>query len=213
MQEVSKGGRTVLFVSHNMEAVLKLCTRSILLAKGSLFATGEPGKVTAIYFEDQISSAGEVDLRSKGRPLQGNGVVQLVSASPVTEQQIWSYPFGQPQALKLQVEAKQAIDKVELGIGLFSARGFEVASWSSSYARSLLTLKAGLNTVQIHLNNLKLLPGRYYLGLGLRSERGFEDYIAEAVWFEVVISDESAQANAHTMLGTFVLNAEARVVG
>jgi lipopolysaccharide transport system ATP-binding protein len=212
MQEVSKGGRTVLFVSHNMEAVLKLCTRAILLAKGGVFATGEPGKITAIYFEDQISSAGEVDLRQKPRPLSANGMVQLVSAIPVTDQHIWSYPFGEPQALKIQVEAKHSINKIELGIGLFSARGFEVASWSSSYAQSLLSLKAGSNMIQINFNELKLLPGRYYLGLGLRSERGFEDYISEAVWFEVVISKESAQANTHTMQGAFVLNAEARVI-
>ncbi|MGA2867578.1 MAG: ABC transporter ATP-binding protein [Verrucomicrobiota bacterium] len=212
MQEVGKSGRTVLFVSHNIEAVLKLCTRGILLAKGNVFAMGEASKVTSIYFEDQISSAGKVDLHAKPRTLPGNGTVQLVGALPLTSQKVWSYPFGRPLALLLHLEARKAIGMIELGIGLFSARGFEVASWSSTCAGSLLSLKTGLNTVHINFNDLKLLPGRYYLGLGVRSERGFEDYIPEAVWFEVVVSDESAKANAHTMMGTFVPNVEAKVV-
>ena len=43
MDEVSRSqGRTVLFVSHNMEAVLKLCTRGILLEDGGVRAKGDP---------------------------------------------------------------------------------------------------------------------------------------------------------------------------
>src|SRR5258708_16221911 len=36
MEDVSKGGRTVLFVSHNMDAILRLCSRAIHLAKGGI---------------------------------------------------------------------------------------------------------------------------------------------------------------------------------
>jgi lipopolysaccharide transport system ATP-binding protein len=212
MQEVSKGGRTVLFVSHNMEVVLKLCTRGIMLAMGQVFATGEANEVTSIYLEEQMSSAGEVDLRKKPRPQPGIGVVQLVGASPVTAQTIWSYPFGQQLAIQAHVQSKQTIEKIELGIGLFSARGFEVASWTSSCSRSLLTLNTGLNTILITYTDLKLLPGRYYLGIGLRSERGLEDYVPEAVWFEVVVSNESARADAHIFGGAFVPNIETQVI-
>jgi lipopolysaccharide transport system ATP-binding protein len=213
MQEVSKGGRTVLFVSHNMEAVLKLCNRGILLANGRVSVTGAASKVASIYLEGQISSAGEVDLREKPRPQLGYGAVQLVGASPLTDQEIWSYPFGRPLAIQVHVEAKQTINNVELGIGLFSARGYELASWTSSCSDSLLSLKTGLNTVRIEYTDLKLVPGQYYFGIGLRSERGLEDYVPEAVWFEIVVSDESAKASAHIFGGAFVPNVEAQVIG
>jgi lipopolysaccharide transport system ATP-binding protein len=50
MQDISKdGSRTVLFVSHNMEAVLNLCSRAILLENGKLISEGEVGKVTHEY--------------------------------------------------------------------------------------------------------------------------------------------------------------------
>jgi lipopolysaccharide transport system ATP-binding protein len=212
MQEVSKGGRTILFVSHNMEAVLKLCNRAILLAKGTVFAGGEAAKITSIYLEAEISAAGIVDLHNKPRPIPGNGTVQLVGAAPATDQKLWSYPFGRPLALEVQMEARQSIEKIELGIGLFTARGFEVASWTSRCSNSLLSLKAGLNTVLVSYTGLKLLPGQYYFGIGVRSDRGLEDYVAEAVWFEVVISEESAKANANIFRGALVPSIEARLV-
>jgi lipopolysaccharide transport system ATP-binding protein len=212
MQEASKGGRTVLFVSHNMEAVMKLCTRGILLAKGSVFAMGDVNKVTSIYLENQISSAGNVDLRIKPRSLPVLGGVQLVSASPMTAKKLWSYPFGSPLAMQVQVEARHAIDNIELGIGLFTSRGFEVASWTSRCSPSLLSLKAGLNTVLVNYADLKLLAGQYYFGIGIRSERGLEDYVPEAVGFEVVVSDESARAGSNIFGGAFVPNVETQII-
>jgi len=49
--------------------------------------------------------------------------------------------------------------------------------------------------------------------VGLRSARGLEDYIPEAIWFEVAVSEAAARANAQTMQGALVLNAEASVIG
>jgi len=50
MQDVSKGqGRTVLFVSHNMESIKNLCTRSVLLSAGSIIAEGETAAIIDQY--------------------------------------------------------------------------------------------------------------------------------------------------------------------
>ena len=49
MGDVAKGGRTVLFVSHNMGAVKSLCTRAVLLAEGTLVAEGESGEIVDKY--------------------------------------------------------------------------------------------------------------------------------------------------------------------
>jgi lipopolysaccharide transport system ATP-binding protein len=60
MQDVSvKEGRTVLFVSHNMSAVLKLCPRSILLQNGNLIADGLTDKVVSQYLSSDANKKGE----------------------------------------------------------------------------------------------------------------------------------------------------------
>jgi lipopolysaccharide transport system ATP-binding protein len=49
MSEVARGGRTVLFVSHNMGSIASLCESSILLQKGRITATGVPDRVISSY--------------------------------------------------------------------------------------------------------------------------------------------------------------------
>jgi len=49
MEDVGKHGRTVLFVSHNMQAITRLCSRAILLQDGKIFNDGPADKVVAAY--------------------------------------------------------------------------------------------------------------------------------------------------------------------
>jgi lipopolysaccharide transport system ATP-binding protein len=49
MNEILKGGTTVIFVSHNMESVLSLCSRAILLVNGRVAREGAPTEVIAEY--------------------------------------------------------------------------------------------------------------------------------------------------------------------
>jgi lipopolysaccharide transport system ATP-binding protein len=51
MEDVSKTGRTVLFVSHNMVAVQNLCGRAIWLNDGEIMEDGQPGQVVSSYLE------------------------------------------------------------------------------------------------------------------------------------------------------------------
>jgi lipopolysaccharide transport system ATP-binding protein len=60
MGEVAKEGRTVLFISHNMGAVLNLCTRGILLDAGEIRCAGPIGEVVTRYMEDSVAPEGEV---------------------------------------------------------------------------------------------------------------------------------------------------------
>lgn len=60
MVEVARAGQTVLFVSHNLDAVLTLCGRSIVLAKGSIAYDGTPQEAITRYHRS-ISAVGGGD--------------------------------------------------------------------------------------------------------------------------------------------------------
>ena len=49
MDDVRQTGRTILFVSHNMQAITRLCSRCVLLDKGRVKMDGDPERVTAAY--------------------------------------------------------------------------------------------------------------------------------------------------------------------
>ncbi len=53
MEDVSKSGRTILFVSHNMAAVSRLCNRALLLDHGQIMASGKPDEVIHAYLKNR----------------------------------------------------------------------------------------------------------------------------------------------------------------
>jgi len=83
MGEVSKGGRTILFVSHNMQAVTRLCTTGIMLSEGRIAASGSIDRVVQAYM-----SGGQYGPAQRAWPEgkePGDSVAKLRSARVRTE--------------------------------------------------------------------------------------------------------------------------------
>jgi ABC-type polysaccharide/polyol phosphate transport system ATPase subunit len=219
MDEVSRGqGRTVLFVSHNMAAVLKLCSRGILLENGAIRTIGDIKAVVPAYLHSQSSSPGVVDLSSKPRPDHYPGKApfpakaRIVKGSPSDAGSGWSIPFGQRLSLDLSIDVQSSLNQIQVFIALSSTRGFEVASWSNKCNNVQLPVHSGINTFRIGFEHLCLLPGGYFLAIALCSVRGFEDYVPEAVQFEIVASPEAAKIDADILGGVFVLSATVSIL-
>ena len=77
MQDVSESGMTILFVSHNMEMVKRLCNRSILLEKGKVVEVGDTLDVIASYqhSKEQLSLSFSANYRSERR--RGTGLARF----------------------------------------------------------------------------------------------------------------------------------------
>jgi ABC-type polysaccharide/polyol phosphate transport system ATPase subunit len=208
MNEVSRNqGRTVLFVSHNMDAVLKLCTRAVFLEAGRVRETGDAKSVVSTYLNSRSFSPRVIDLLSKPRTAQAEGKSRLVEVSPSDPNSSWSLPFGRPLSVDISIDAQSSTLDLELLVSIYSPRGFEVATWTNKCNNVQLLARHGINGFRIAFEGLRLLPGQYFLSFGIRSGRKFEDWIPEAVGFEVVPSSESAEIDADTWEGAFVPNA------
>jgi lipopolysaccharide transport system ATP-binding protein len=85
MSEVAKGGRTILFVSHNLSMVSSLCQKAIHLEDGVLRTFGATGVVISNYSMGAENSVSAVNYRNYDRPI-GDEYVQLLSADIRNEQ-------------------------------------------------------------------------------------------------------------------------------
>lgn len=77
MQDVSRHGRTVLFVSHNMAAITRLCERAILLEDGTVAQDGSPAEVVSSYFSDATGKIGAVREWPDVNRAPGDDIVRL----------------------------------------------------------------------------------------------------------------------------------------
>ena len=84
MEDLSRSGRTVVFVSHQMQAVAQLCDRAILLHKGSIVLDGPSGDVVAHYLQT-VGGSGSTRVWPDLESAPGDELVRLRSVRVIDE--------------------------------------------------------------------------------------------------------------------------------
>lgn len=208
MKDVSvKDGRTVLFVSHNMEAVLKLCSTSIFLKNGLLFQKGNTSSILASYLKSENELAEVLLLEDCKRTSSVilRGSVKYKSARLITyNTPPWKLNYKQPLSFLLEIDVMRNLPELEIGVAIFTVTEFEIASSLSSDQQVISNVKEGSHSIKFTFCDFFLLPGVYKVSLGIRSENGFEDYLPKVCEFEVLVSDTSAEEKASTRNGIIV---------
>jgi lipopolysaccharide transport system ATP-binding protein len=134
MQSVASGGRTVLFVSHNMAAISRLCTRAILLSHGSVAAEGPVPKVAGIYAGGTMGeSSTEIDFRVRGK-FPGSEHVRLLAARFIGDQPT-SATVDIRRPISLQMDFEVLTDRYALhpNLHFFNEEGSCVFITSDGY--------------------------------------------------------------------------------
>jgi ABC-type polysaccharide/polyol phosphate transport system ATPase subunit len=200
MQEASRGGgRTVLFVSHNMNAVQRLCTRCLLLERGRIKLAGPTSAVVGAYLSRAgaaLSPAAWIDLAHAER--SGGEAARFVGAqyrSDATEAGGQPYPDG-PLDVHLVVDATAPTTVASLAVTLYDQHGTKLVNADTLALGRTLTLRQGTNRLVLRIAQLHLTPGVYTLGLWLAGpmERVL-DHVPAAFEIEVM-THESAGLGA-----------------
>jgi lipopolysaccharide transport system ATP-binding protein len=208
MQDVSRDeGRTVIFVSHNMETVLQLCDRCVMLENGTVKKNGTPSETIDYYLSSQKSQDKIIDLANVMRT-GAFGLKQNVKFKSVTLDNIdtapWQIKYKQTLAFKFDIEVINDIEELEIGIAIYTINDFEIVSSLSTDYEKIENLKKGVYSFDFIFPELNLLPGIYKIGVGIRSEKKMEDYLKDVCQFEILVSQSSSDEKANTRKGIIV---------
>ena len=135
MQTVASGGRTVLFVSHNMAAISRLCTRAILLSHGSVAADGLVPKVAGIYAGGTNGeSATEVDYRARAKQ-PGSEHVRLLAARLLADSPGSNVDIRRPFSFQFDFEVLSSRYPLHPNVAIFNEEGACVFATHDAYIR------------------------------------------------------------------------------
>jgi lipopolysaccharide transport system ATP-binding protein len=206
MQTVAaKDGRTVLFVSHHMPSIQRLCNRVILLAGGQIKLIGSTDQVVPSYLANAASVGSSVDLSSMPEnKRRGNGVarftrVELFSSDGRAVQEIRQ---GEPMVVRLHIEAKARIDQVLFGFSFVSADGTEIMGTTAHDGGIPNHLETGFHIFNCTITPMILCPGRYYIRAAIFRHSEAFDHIDEMIGFDVLnIAFDLSNTAANHLVG------------
>ena len=193
MKDVSeKGGRTVLFVSHNMGAVKSLCPNSILLKNGELINSGKSDDIVGEYLKDQnqisqLNSSERLDeIKSKST------YIDSIQFKNKNNEAINEVIAGESLNIEISVKSNKTIRKGLLNILFLNKEGLPVSMIRSDEI-GVIHKFDGQNSITIHIPEINLRPERYFINIVI-ADGNFEalnilDKIGYAASIEVLSSD------------------------
>ena len=192
MQDVSRGGRTVLFVSHDMSSVSKLCERGVLLNEGKVEFQGEIIAVVAQYQKTAITQIGYADLSRRG-DRSGSGDAQFQSVELLKGSVRGSaFAFGSPMTVRTGIKVFKPLGNGHIAVGILSSDGIPVHSLENVNEGVIWSADAGDYLFEVTLSKLQLFPGGYVIDLWIGdAQRARVDYLRAAIAFQVVQTSDS----------------------
>ena len=181
MSDVAKGGRTVVFVSHNMAAVQQLCPRAVLLNQGRLVAEGRCTEVVGQYLHSgsrEAYVASEPNRSGKAQLLeaffeddQGRPIARVSTSAPFSVVLRYLVPLPSPG--------------LRVGIGLLTNDGQPFLTSNNDDGDVEVPGRPGEYRARIRFPADCLLAGQYHLATCLWNQRELLDWREPALSFQV----------------------------
>lgn len=181
MDEVSKSGRTILFVSHNMAAVRSLCSRTALLDTGELRMLGDTEQVISHYLQSHEDRRGLVHDLTAIQRKQGTGGLQFTT---LTFNQTEYLPGD---TLKIRLDCRhdgQSYRNLTIGILLTDDYGYPVIHLTNDFLNQQVHYQRDTAFV-FTIPRLNIKSGRYHLRLFLRANGQVQDWLQEVATIQI----------------------------
>jgi len=184
MQEISRGdGRTVLFVSHAMTTIRRLCKTCIVLQGGRLHGIYPAEEAIDHYNQNVGGTVLDLDTENLPRAWGSTGEqARLVRIRTVNTRGLF---FGEPASIEFTIRVRTALTGAMVGIAFNTIEGGRIMTLDSDASGDTLDLQPGLHTVTLALPSLPLSPGRYYCHAAIGRGRHMCDIIDNFALWEV----------------------------
>ncbi|NEN23423.1 ATP-binding cassette domain-containing protein [Cryomorpha ignava] len=197
MTEVSKSGRTILFVSHNMQAVRNLCETGILLENGIMSQKGKIDDIISSYHNDLIKSESVTRLDNiESRKGKGHLIFQKI---------LIPNQINKPgEKIKLGLQLKTIVpglyQNLDFGVAIKDFLNNTLIHVSNKYISYEIDHQNDSDIYWFEIEN-DLKSGNYSLTLFIRASDEIEDWISDKIFIEIGEGNSYGYSNTDEIQG------------
>lgn len=214
IKDFRKAGGSIIFVSHDMNAVKILCDRALLLSHGEVVEEGSPEKVINTYnFLLAKKSKGE-EIKfdeAGGMASYGNFKVKISGIELLNEEGVNSAVFfsGEKVRLRLYLKANEDVDKVVVGILIRDRFGQDIFGTNTHHMKKVISMKAGAEALYEFGFNLNIGAGKYTLTSAVHRD---DTHVNESYhWYDNILRFEVLGSKENIFIGLSKLDVELKI--
>lgn len=184
MQSLAGGGRTVIFVSHQLPSVARLCSRAMLITDGCIEAQGTPQDIISLYQGGVHSSAIQLEL-----PIKPTAELQITHISITNNDQARTSPLSldRPLEISVSVAAQGRTSELVLSFALLTPDGTVVlASNSANNSANIHFENTGTKVFGLSVPGGLVVNGEFICRVALwnKAQGVIDDYETSPVSFQ-----------------------------
>lgn len=174
IHDLQRLGRSIVLVSHNLNAIASLCNRAILLQAGHIVCSGEPEEVIAEY----RGTEERADLKSRDSDEYGSREIEIRNVAFLDEKgnEAAFFRSGSPLTIRIEYFAKCVVRHPVFGVSIGDRDGFVVYGTNSQIEGCHIAYLEGTGFVDFTITIIAALYGRYSITVAIHSEDGKTDY-------------------------------------
>lgn len=188
MEEVTRSGRTILFVSHNMAAVQALCRRAILIDGGTIAAEGSSDEMVAEYLKRSAGDEGTELLKHARR---GDGPLRFARWEVRDDVLGVGTRIRANTACSFLIEYRspEPLTNLEMAVTIKDSLHQPVLTGSTTFQSQPLPKLPTSGVLRCHFEQLPLIPGSYRIHLWAQVNGVMSDLIEDAGGLDVLPAD------------------------
>ncbi|HKC62955.1 MAG TPA: ABC transporter ATP-binding protein [Pyrinomonadaceae bacterium] len=201
MKEVSRQGRTVLFVSHNMAAIQQMCSRVFLIQSGRLSEEGTAASVLAHYLADASRREdGDFDLSNHPARLPGcSSVIKRLRLYNDDGRPTMSFHPDETMIAEIEIKPDVTIREPRVALSIEDSTGQRITTAATYFQQSHLPDITAPSRIRCRFPPIRLGSGEYLLSISIDNKYlGMIDGLHNAARFEVVWRNNFGNGEAYS---------------
>ena len=168
IEDMREQGVSILYVSHDLNAMQTLCDEAILLEKGHMLAHGEPRKVIDVYLQRLTMAGREKGPGAEPAPRGGAFAVESSELVDPAGQPVQTLRVGQRYTARATVRYLRAVESPIYSMHLRTLLGLAIYDQNTMFTgQRTKPVQAGDRVTFAFTFQLHLCPGSFRLGLGV----------------------------------------------
>ena len=172
MNDIAEVGRTVLFVSHNLGVVSRLCKRCIVIKEGHIVFSGTPADAIAFYERDLLATAGSsrephVLFEAEGEPKESPSVIKIEMLDSQRRSKATLATWDEV-VFRIWFQSNEAIRNTGVELQINTIEGQRLVCLSTRPDNTVqMDFAPGVDYVDCHIPRFPLSAGEFTIGVGL----------------------------------------------